>query len=93
MAEQVRVGLVFVPEKLAWKPKVVLPPPAMTLLYGMFTAVTAVPLVVMVAFQVFTKAWLPDHVHVTFQVFVATVPVFVTVTLATKPVPQALVTE
>jgi len=59
----------------------------------MFTAVTAVPLVVMAAFQLFTKVWLPDQVHVTFQVFVATVPVLVTVTLATKPVLQLLVTE
>ena len=32
VAEQVRVGVVFVPLKLAWKPKVVLPPALMTLL-------------------------------------------------------------
>ena len=32
VAEQVRVGLVLVPVKLAWKPKEVLPPGAMTLL-------------------------------------------------------------
>jgi hypothetical protein len=56
-------------------------------------AVTAVPLEVIAAFQEFTIDWLPDHVHVTFQVFVATVPGLDTVTFTLKPVPQALLME
>src|ERR1035437_10302969 len=58
----------------------------------MLVAVTAVPLEVTVAFQEFTMAWLPDQVHVTFQVLVATDPA-VTVTLALKPLPQLLLME
>jgi hypothetical protein len=46
-----------------------------------------------VAFQEFTIAWFPDQVHVTFQVFVATVPGLDTVMFALKPVPQALLIE
>ena len=53
-------------------------------------AVTEVPLAVTVAFHEFTIDWFPFHVHVTFQVFVATVPVFVTVMLAVKPLPHWL---
>jgi hypothetical protein len=56
-------------------------------------AVTDVPLEVNVAFQEFTIAWFPDQVHVTFQVFVATVPGLDTVMFALKPVPQALLIE
>ena len=59
----------------------------------MFTAVTAVPPVVIVAFQVFTNAWLPPQVQVTFQLLEATVPVLLTVTLVTKPLFHWLVTE
>ena len=78
----------MVPLKLAWRPHWVFPPAAMTLLYGMFRAVTDVPLEVTAAFQEFTIDWLPDQVHVTFQVFVATVPVLLTVMLAVKPLPH-----
>jgi hypothetical protein len=55
-------------------------------------AVTAVPDWVMVAFQVFTNAWLPPHVQVTVQVLVDTVPVLVTVTVAVKPLAHWLST-
>ena len=48
-----RVGTVFVPVKEACMPKAVLPAGAMTLLYGMFRAVTDVPLDVTAAFQEF----------------------------------------
>jgi hypothetical protein len=51
----------------------------------MFRALTDIPLAVAVAFHELTIDWLPDHVHVTFQVFVAVVPVLLTVTVATKP--------
>ena len=51
VAEQVRVGTVFVPVKPACMPKVVFPAGAMTLLYGMFRAVTDAPLDVTAAFQ------------------------------------------
>ena len=88
MAEQVNVGLVFVPLKLAPKPKEVFPPPAMTPLDVEFVAVTAVPLEATMAFHEFVMTWLPPQVQVTFQVLVATVPVLLTVTLALKPLPQ-----
>jgi hypothetical protein len=58
----------------------------------MFNAVTAVPAVVTAAFHELTIDWLPDHVHVTFQVLVATVPVLKTVMVATKPLPHWLST-
>jgi hypothetical protein len=47
----VRVGVAFVPLKLAWKPKLVLPPAAIAPLYDRFEAVTDVPLDVRVAFH------------------------------------------
>jgi hypothetical protein len=53
VAEQVNVGLVFVPLKLAPKPKEVLPPPAMTPLDVALLAVTAVPLWVATVFHAF----------------------------------------
>jgi hypothetical protein len=90
VAEQVNVGFVLLPLKLAWKPKAVLPPPAMAPLYVALVAVTAVPLELTVAFQLLVMAWLPGQVQVTFQDLVATVPVLVTVTLAMKPVFQLL---
>jgi hypothetical protein len=92
VAEQANVGLVFVPLKLAWRPKVVLPPPAMTPLDVTFVAVTAVPLEVTVAFHELVMAWLPPQVQVTFQLLVATVPELVTVTVAVKPLDQVLST-
>jgi hypothetical protein len=93
VAEQVRVGLVLVPEKLAWKPKEVLPPAARAPLKAALFAVTAVPLEVTVAFHEFTIFWVPPQVQVTFQVLVATVPGLLTVTLALKPLPQLLEIE
>jgi hypothetical protein len=54
----------------------------------MLLAVTDVPLEVTAAFQAFTIDWLPFQVHVTRHVFVATEPVFLTVTLAVKPLPH-----
>jgi ABC-type polysaccharide/polyol phosphate export permease len=51
----------------------------------MFRAVADIPLAVAAAFHELTIDWLPDQVHVTFQVFVAVVPVLLTVTVATKP--------
>ena len=51
----------------------------------MFTADTAVPVWVMVAFQVLTRVWLPFQVQVTFQVLVAGPPGLLTVMLAVKP--------
>ena len=82
--------MVFVPLKLAWKPKEVLPPAAMAPLKEALFAVTAVPLEVTVAFHEFTIDWLPPQVQVTFQVLVATVPGLLTVTLAVKPLLQLL---
>ena len=58
----------------------------------MFRAVTDVPLEVTAAFHAFVMAWLPPHVHVTFQVLVATEPVLLTVTVAVKPLPHWLST-
>ena len=54
----------------------------------MLLAVTDVPLEETDAFHELLMAWLPFHVHVTFQVFVAADPVFLTVTLAVKPLPH-----
>jgi len=56
----------------------------------MLTAVTACPDCVTVAFQELLIAWLPPNVHLTVQPLIALEPVFVTVRLAVKPLPQSL---
>jgi hypothetical protein len=85
VAEQASVGAAFVPVKLAWKPKLVLPAAAMAPLKEALVAVTAVPLEVTVAFQLLVMAWLPPQVQVAFQVLMATVPELVMVTVVVKP--------
>src|SRR5690242_17249639 len=56
----------------------------------MLTAVTACPDCVTVAFQELLIAWLPPNVNLTVQPLIAVEPVFVTVRLAVKPLPQSL---
>jgi len=51
----------------------------------MFRAVADGPLWVAAAFHEFRIDWLSGQIHVTLQLFVAVVPVLLTVTVATKP--------
>jgi hypothetical protein len=90
---QVGVGAVLDPEWVPWKPNVVLAPGATTPFQAAFAAVTPAPCCVTVAFQAFVTRWSPAYVHATRQPRVAEAPVFVTVTVATKPESQALSTR
>src|SRR5579859_7902783 len=58
----------------------------------MLVAVSLWPLCWQLAFHMLVTCWLPGQLQVTFQELVGVVPVFATVTLAVKPLPQSLAT-
>ena len=79
----------MVPLFVAWKPNCVVAPAPRLPFQPALVAVTAAPDWPTVALQLLVIFWLPPKVQVTRQPPIVDVPLFRTVTLAVKPVPQS----
>jgi hypothetical protein len=88
----VSAGTPLVPVHEPMKPNVVLALAPSAPLYAAFRAVTAVPLVVTVAFHAWLRLWPFANVHVTVQPLIGAEPA-ATRTSAWKPPVHWLVTE